>query len=53
MPPRYAKRGIVIKSHLRCAQNNRREAANASALSKTALTNPWALRTKRLQRFAF
>jgi hypothetical protein len=23
MAPRYANRGIVIKSHLRCAQNNR------------------------------
>jgi hypothetical protein len=23
MAPRYANRGVVIKSHLRCAQNNR------------------------------
>jgi hypothetical protein len=39
--------------HLRCAQNNRKSAANASALGKKPLINPQASTLKRLQRFVF
>jgi uncharacterized OsmC-like protein len=48
-----SNRGKIIKSHLLCAENNRRDAAIAPALSTPCLINPKADTAKRRENFGF